>query len=242
MLNDDVPKDTQEAASSPLGQQPSESLSEPDRTVRASTQALFQAATPDIDFDLALPQGGWGGDEVADHADQSESESEYGSGREKAPAPDTQAILQSTVPVPDLSIPDPDDPWNSFNPPSSPPLIMPSSPVAESESSSAQQAELDAKIDALLKDRMEQGYSPEQVIAVLNSTCTNIPLTEQVLQQMGPQSANFALPSNMRGVWTTEDDKNLHSSDAREVARLEPKHGAANVNARHEWLELMASE
>ncbi len=110
------------------------------------------------------------------------------------------------------------------------------------EAETTQQAHLDDKIDALLKDRIEQGYSAEQIIAVLDSTCTDIPLTEQVLQQMGPREGTFTLPSDVRGVWTKEDDEDLHSSDARKVGRLEPKHGAGNVNARYEWLIFRRSD
>ena len=237
---DEVLKDSQESASSPLGQQPSESLSEPDRTVRHSTQALFQAATPHIDFEVPIPEGGWGGDEDAENADQSESDSQYDSARELPALPDTQAVLEGKTQVPDLTIPDPDNPWDALLPPSSPPIIMPSSPAAVSESSSVQQAHLDAKIDALITDRVAQGFSTEQVLIVLNSTCTDIPLTEQVLLQMGPQKGQFRLPSNTEGVWTEEDDRDLYSSDARKVGRLEPKHGADKVNARYEWLQLMA--
>ena len=240
---DEVLKDSQEGASSPLGQQPSESLSEPDRKARHSTQALFRAATPHIDFEVPIPEGGWGGDEDADNADKSESESPYDSARELPALPDTQAVLESKTQIPDFTVPDPDDPWDTLlPPPSSPPIIMPSSPAAASESSSAQQAHLDAKIDAFITDRVAQGFSAEQVVSVLNSTCTDIPLTEKVLQQMVTQEGRVKLPRDMKGVWTEEDDRDLYSSDARKVGRLEPKHGADKVNARYEWLQLMAEE
>ena len=239
---DEILKDSQESSSSPLGQQPSESLSEPDRTTRHSTQALFRAATPHIDFEVPSPEGGWGGDEDADNADKSESESQYNSTREMPALPNTQAVLESKTQVADLTIPDPDDPWDTLLPPSSPPTIMPSSPAAASESSSAQQAHVDAMIDAFITERVAQGFSAEQVVAVLNSTCTDIPLTDEVLQQMGPQKGRVELPENMKGVWTEDDDRDLYSSDARKVGRLEPKHGADQVNARYEWLQLMAED
>ena len=235
---DEILKDSQEGVNSPLGQQPSESLSEPDRTLRGSTQALFQEATPFIDLEVPAPEGGWSGDEDAENADKSESESQYDSAHERQVLPDTQAILDSKTQVPDLTVPDPDE-WPTVRPPSSPPIIMPGSPAAESESSSAQQAQLDAEIEALIADRVAQGFSAKQVVIVLNSTCTDIQLAEQVLEQMGPQEGEIRLPGDVKGVWTEQDDADLNSSDARRVSRIETKHGPDKFNARYEWLQLM---
>ncbi len=180
---DESSKDSQEGADSPYGQQPSESLSEPDRIARQSTQALFRAATPHVDFDIALPDGRWSGDEDAETADKSLSEPDRTARQSTQallraatphidfdiPRPDggwggdddeeeeaetadkavsdsqndiaqegpvvqeTQAILDSKTQVPDFTIPDPDDPWTTLLPPSSPPTLMPSSPAAASD-------------------------------------------------------------------------------------------------------------
>ena len=239
---DEILKDSQDGESSPLGHQPSESLSEPDRVARHSTQALFQEATPYIDFAVPSPADGWGSDEDAENADQSDSESRYDSAREMPVLPDTQAVLEGETQVLDLTIPDPEDPWDMLLPPSSPPTIMPSSPIAVSESSAVQQAHLDARIDTLISDRTAVGFSAEQVVTVLDRTCTDISLTQQVLDRMGPQQGKIKLPRDIGGLWTEEDDRDLCSSDARKVGRLEPKHGADKVNARYEWLQLMADD
>ena len=232
-------RDTQDGARSPLGQQPSETLSEPDRFARGSTQALLRSATPHIDFEVPLPEGGWGTDEDADQADKSESASEYDLAPEQTPAEDTQAILHGKTQSPDLSIANPDEPWEALIPPSSPPLTTPSSPAVVSEVSSSSEAHVCKGIDEFVTDQIEQGFSAEQVFIILTCTCTDLTLTKQVLQQMGPQNGNIKVPDNMRGVWTAEDDRDLHSSDARKVGRLEPKHGAVNVNARYSWLQMV---
>lgn len=238
---DEILKDSQDDADSPLGQQPSESLSEPDRTLRDSTQALFRETTPSIGLELPPPEGGWNSDEDAENADKSESESQYDSVQERPAVPDTQAILESKTQVPDLTVPDPDE-WPTTHPPSSPPTIMPSSPAAESESSSAQQAQLDAEIETFIAEQVSQGFPAKQVVLVLNSTCTDIQLAGQVLAQMGPQEGDLRLPEDVRGVWTEQDDRDLYSSDARRVSRIETKHGPDKFNARYEWLQLMAAE
>ena len=48
---------------SPLGQQLSDTLSEPGNVAR-NTQAIFKSATPLIDFDVPAPEGGWDDEEV----------------------------------------------------------------------------------------------------------------------------------------------------------------------------------
>ena len=172
---------TQDGARSPLGRQPSETLSEPDRFARGSTQALLRSATPHIDFEVPLPEGGWGTDEDADQADKSESASEYDMAPEQAPAEDTQAILRGKTQSPDLSIANPDEPWEALIPPSSPPLIMPSSPAASQRvnlprykrtTSSAMESMLLSRISGL-----DQEFSAEQDhSSILNCTCTDLTL------------------------------------------------------------------
>lgn len=239
---DEILRDSQDDANSDLGQQPSESLSEPDRTLRENTQAFFREETPSIGLELAAPDGGWGSDEDAENADRSGSESQYDSAHEGPVLPDTQAILEGETQIPDFTIPEPED-WPTIHPPSSPPIIMPSSPAAESESSSTRQEQLDAEIETLIADRAAQRFTAEQVLLVLNSTCTDIQLAKQVLDQMGPQKrVSMKLPENVRGVWTERDDQDLYSSDARRVSRIDAKHGSDKFNARYQYLQLMAAD
>lgn len=49
---------------SPLGQKLSDTLSEPGHTVRNNTQAIFESATPPLDFDVPEPEGGWDNEEL----------------------------------------------------------------------------------------------------------------------------------------------------------------------------------
>lgn len=49
---------------SPLGQQLSDTLSEPGHIVNNNTQAIFENATPPLDFDVPEPEGGWENEEL----------------------------------------------------------------------------------------------------------------------------------------------------------------------------------
>ena len=49
---------------SPLAQQLSDTLSEPGHIVDNNTQAIFENATPPIDFDVPEPEGGWDNEEL----------------------------------------------------------------------------------------------------------------------------------------------------------------------------------
>ena len=120
---------------------------------------------------------------------------------------------------------------------------MPSSPGAASDTSSVEEARLNEEIESFIEDCVTQGFPMQQTVTVLNSTCTDVALTGQVLQQMGrQQEGQITLPGDVKGVWTEEDDADLYSSDARKVGRLEKKHGADKFNARYEWLSLNEKE
>ena len=220
---------------SPLGQQPSETLSEPDHRAR-NTQAVFQDPTQTIDFDAPPPDEGW------DNEDQiraTDSESVYESAtteiHDHQPAlRDTQTFLKGKTQSPDFELPDPDGGWNNIIP-SSPPA-MPSSPQAESVVS---QTEINAQCEAWVETHVKEGFSPELVVMVLNSTTMDTSLAGEVLRQMGREGE---VPSDRRGVWTQSDDEALASPDARQIQRLQKKHGEDGLKSRWEFLEFIASE
>lgn len=187
------------------------------------------------DFDL-LPEGRW--DEVEPQVkSESESESESpntGVYDPQPTLPDTQAILRSKTPAPDFSIPDPDGGWDSLML-SSPP-IMPDSPRAESVFS---QADLKDQMDAWIDAHATKGISVEQVESVLMSTSMDTVLAHKVLRHLAKKGM---LPKDWRGVWTESDDEELKSTDARNIQRLEKKHGADCLTARWEFLDFYAEE
>ena len=268
---------------SPLGQQLSDTLSEPGNLDK-NTQAVFENATPLIDFDVPAPEGGWDDEELlipdssqpvsldlppsmensrADNKDgikestqlidfdlappdggwdeqdpeiKSESESESTEIYHPQPTlPDTQALLRSKTPAPDFTIPDPDGGWN--NPiGSSPPVVVPSSPRAESVFS---QTELNDQLDAWIDAHAVDGASVETVESVLKSASMDTALAHRALRQLARKGA---LPNKWRGLWTGSDDEDLRSTDARKILRLEKKHGAECLAARWEFLEFYKGE
>ncbi|CAD6584188.1 MAG: hypothetical protein ASARMPREDX12_001547 [Alectoria sarmentosa] len=273
-----IPEDSTENDSL-LGQQLSDTLSEPSRVVN-NTQAVFGDATQLIDFDVPAPEGGWDNEElVVQNRSQpvdfdipspedgrednkqgiresaqlidfdllppeggwdeegppvkEESESPNTETYDPQPnLPDTQAILRSKTPAPDFSIPDPDGGWNSLIA-SSPPL-MPNSPRAESEFS---QTDLKDQMDAWIDGHATKGISVEQVESVLKSTSMDTALAHKALRHLAKKGA---LPEDWRGVWTDSDDEDLKSTDARNIQRLQEKHGADCLAARWQFLDFYA--
>jgi telomeric repeat-binding factor 2-interacting protein 1 len=59
-------------------------------------------------------------------------------------------------------------------------------------------------------------------------------LADKVLEYL---VAGKGIPTDMRGVWTAEDDARLEGTDARAVDRIHEKHGRDLMVARWEYLE-----
>jgi telomeric repeat-binding factor 2-interacting protein 1 len=92
------------------------------------------------------------------------------------------------------------------------------------------------KMDKWIDDRVGNGKatSEEQVIQALQCTSMDPNLADKVLEYL---VAGKGIPTEMRGVWTAEDDACLEGTDAREVERIHQKHGRDLVEARFEYLE-----
>ena len=257
----------------PLGQEPSDTLSEPGRAVQ-DTQAILKADTQSIDFDVPPPDEGWDEEEAEEeleneHHTQSidievpppeegwddddsgdeASESESGSTctvteiyDPRPEVPETQAILQRQTQTPESAVADPDDSWENLIPSSPPP--MPDSPRARSEDpeiedrwrASSQNPDIEAQTDAWIDAHVTKGFPEEQVELALHSTSMDTSLAEEVLKHLARKGG---IPRNRRGVWTETDDRAMRSTDAREIHRLEEKHGADCLDARWDFLSFM---
>lgn len=257
----------------PLGQEPSDTLSEPDRAVQ-DTQAILKADTQSIDFDVHPPdeswdeeeaeeepenehhtqsieievppsEGGWDDEDSGDEAFESESGStstvtEIYDLRPEVP--ETQAILHRQTQTPESAVADPDESWENLIPSSPPP--MPNSPRARSEDpeiedrwrASSQHSDIEAQTDAWIDAHVTKGFPEEQVELALHSTSMDTSLAEEVLKHLARKGG---IPRNRRGVWTETDDRAMRSTDAREIHRLEEKHGADCLDARWDFLSFM---
>lgn len=235
---------------SPLGKQPSDTLSEPGRKT-GDTQVVFEDATQQIDFDIPPPGGKWDDEDPyleeptqqtdfalpppeegwddEDTGAEASSESESTSPEIDDPRPvrqQTQAIFRGKTPAPDLDVADPEGGWEHVIPSS--PALTPSPPAGTSEIS-----DVEAQTEAWINAHVAEGISIDDVIAVLKSTSMDTSLAENVLKNMEQRGRKL---ENRRGVWTETDDEDLGSTDARKIQRLESKHGKDCLTARWEFL------
>ena len=261
----------------PLGQESSDTLSEPDPAIQ-DTQAMLKAGTQVIDLSVPSPDGGWDEEELeGESAVESENElhiesigtdvlppkggwADENSGNEASESesgststiteiydprpevPETQAILQTQTQTLDLAVPDPDESWGDLIPSSPPP--MPGSQSRRSEDpetedqwrASSQSPDIEAQTDAWIDSHVAEGFLEEQVELALHSTSMDTKLAEEVLKHLARKGE---IPKNRRGVWTEIDDRAMKSTDAREIHRLEEKHGADCLDARWDFLSFM---
>lgn len=197
------------------------------------------------DGDLEVPETEQHGFQVHDERDalgddedsgpdgsQSESHFDIAETRDRQTIiQETQALLREPTEPPDFSIAEPDGGWENLISPSPPPV--PSSPHAESETSSVTNAQLDVWI----REQAVEGVTEEQAAWVLKCTSMNTELAEEVVKYL---AQNGEIPQRRRGVWTELDDENLQSTDARYIQRLEDKHGKDEIKRRWEFHESWA--
>ncbi|KAL4978636.1 Rap1 Myb domain-containing protein [Aspergillus desertorum] len=105
--------------------------------------------------------------------------------------------------------------------------FLPSSPVAEE----APEQDIDSWIDS----RVRTGKGSEaQVIEALQCTSMDPELADRVLESL---TAGKGIPTDMRGVWTAEDDRDLEAQDTRDIQRVIEKHGDL-LNYRWDYLNM----
>ncbi|KAL4873024.1 hypothetical protein BDV12DRAFT_115530 [Aspergillus spectabilis] len=110
--------------------------------------------------------------------------------------------------------------------------FLPSSPGADE----APEQDIDSWIDS----RLSTGKGNEaQIIEALQCTSMDPDLADKVL---GSLVAGKGIPTDMRGVWTTQDDECVEAQDTREIERALKKHGTDLFNARWEYLKMARDE
>ncbi|KAL3437314.1 Rap1 Myb domain-containing protein [Aspergillus tetrazonus] len=105
--------------------------------------------------------------------------------------------------------------------------FLPSSPVPEE----APEQDIDSWIDSRV--RAGKG-SEDQVIEALQCTSMDPELAEKVLESL---TAGKGIPTNMRGVWTAQDDRDLEAQNTRDIQRVIEKHGDL-LNYRWDYLNM----
>ncbi|KAI9666950.1 MAG: hypothetical protein M1831_001455 [Alyxoria varia] len=89
-------------------------------------------------------------------------------------------------------------------------------------------------IEAFQNHHLKRGHTKTDVATALMRTTCNARLAEQVLKGM---KMGRAIPKDMRGVWTREDDEALSGGNAVLLKKLEAKHGDEACEKRREFLE-----
>ncbi|KAL8686501.1 MAG: hypothetical protein Q9218_007061, partial [Villophora microphyllina] len=200
--------------------------------VQPNTQAIFNAETQELDLSLPEPEGGW--DSVLPPS-QSPSPSPSSSSR-----PLSDPTIQSQI---DLQIFA--ESQRSSPPPSSPPrprtptalaaVALPTAATATSPPSSRKKVRpkppspdsVRRQVDQFFEDHLALGYDEDSILLVLKCTNMDPRVSSEALEFMVKNGGN--VPADMKGFWTTEDDKDLECGDARRVKRVEAKHGTQGM-------------
>jgi telomeric repeat-binding factor 2-interacting protein 1 len=92
----------------------------------------------------------------------------------------------------------------------------------------------DEGIEEWIQERIENGQSGDHVLLALSCTSMDAELADKVLVLL---SSGQNIPSDIPGVWTEQDDKDLLGADARAITRLNEKHGAELFQKRYDHLK-----
>ncbi|KAM5452841.1 hypothetical protein MaudCBS49596_003149 [Microsporum audouinii] len=98
------------------------------------------------------------------------------------------------------------------------------------------------EVDEWIRSRVQRSQgllSEDQVRKALRCTTMDDVLADKVL---GYFQAGKGIPTNMRGVWTEEDDAAIQGEDPRAIAHVEEKHGREEFDARFEHLMELCEE
>ena len=210
----------------------SQSLSEPEQAL-AEMRNVFRDPRRLMDFKVPSPEGGWDeNDFEADPDDELEITETINRGE------DTQAILQGQTPAFDFSVPEPEEGWDLMMqpPPSSPPIPRDEAGDYASNELSEElmdEEEMIAILEKWLDTRMESGIDAETLGFVLKATNNDPELADIVLESMDKDEG---VPTNIRGIWTEEDDECLDVVDARKINAMIEKHGQEGLDKRYDFL------
>lgn len=151
---------------------------------------------------------------------------------------DTQALFADPTPNAlvsfDFALPEPEGGWATLDADSAESkddeeilAVGPSSPSASSATSSS------PDIDACMRLHAAEGQDMDLLLTATQATNMHAKLADMVY---GCLERGEEIPSDVKGVWTKEDDEVLMGSNAREIKRVEGKHGQKSVKERWEVL------
>ena len=232
--------------SRPHGRQASLTLSSPTRAVpetqTATTQAIYQDPTQDIDLDVPPPDEGWDDESLHDGVASGPNPNTQPVDFDPAltipetqfTLPDTQGLLDRGTYVPDFDIAEPDNGWDGVEIVPSPSPLMPTSRSSSPRDAANGLPTRDdvAAMNDWFDSKVAFGYHYEDVVEALKVTSTaDCQLADHVLSYMNGKGKG-QIPQDKPGVWTESDDADLHSIEARRVKKMEEKHGQERCDYR----------
>lgn len=157
----------------------------------------------------------------------------------EAAGPDPRHSRDGTVagtqPEEDFALPEPEGGWDD--------LPLPSQ-ADEEEGVADEGASQDEGDIAEEEESMESWVAAhleadpdaddELLIRAAGIADLNFRLADVVYQHL---ARGKPVPENMKGVWTERDDRALRGNDAKEIRRIEEKHGKESLAGRWHWLE-----
>lgn len=147
--------------------------------------------------------------------------------------PDTQRLFQESLEHlsddDDLTLPAPEGGWDDPEP-----GVGDASEADDTQDvqSEASQESLDVWIDA--HRREDPDAQVETLLEAVQTTSLDFEIADRVYDIL---KTGRALPRDMRGVWTEQDDVALRGNDPTEIRRVEDKHGKEGMETRWSWLE-----
>lgn len=158
---------------------------------------------------------------------------------EEPELPDTRALLGSKTQMPDFFVAEPDGGWDTLALiPSSPPAMPDhhsSPPPLPTKAPSPSPKKLKASMDTWVSNHLSAGYPVDSIIAALKATSNNLDRAKFVLKYM-TRKGKGRIPSNERGIWTEDDDRDLESTHARRIEKVQAKHGTEICDVRLAFL------
>ena len=234
--------------------QASLTLSSPTRAVpetqTATTQAIYQDPTQDVDFDVPPPDEGWDDEGLHDgvasgpnpNAQLVDFDHALTIPETQFTLPDTQGLLDSGTQIPEFHIAEPDSGWDAVEivPSLPPPTPASRSPSPRNGANGPPTPDPVLTMDGWISSKQALGYNQGDINQALRVTTMggfpmeDFELADYVLLYMIGKGKG-QVPQDEPGVWTMNDDADLHSTDARRIRKMHEKHGEKRCDARFEF-------
>lgn len=170
-----------------------------------------------VDLAIPEPSGGWGDLSPTDNGLHT-----------------TQGLFANPTQAPDLDMPEPDGGWDGFNQATPPAQLSPAEQYKDFAADKTPLPNDAERLEKWMDGHIAAGYTEEQCSLALRVGCMDSIRAEFVLRTI---KGGKPLPENVPGIWSEAEDIVLRGGDAREIKRLEEKHGKDMLDERVDFLK-----